>query len=46
VTQVPELTDVDTFDSANRVAELAPGSGFAALMGVYDSGPATVTRLP
>ncbi len=46
VTQVPELTDVDTFDSAKQVAESAPGSGFAALMGVYDSGPATVTRLP
>jgi rSAM/selenodomain-associated transferase 1 len=46
VAQVPELTDVDTIDSARQVVTAAPASRFAALMADYATSPATVTRLP
>jgi rSAM/selenodomain-associated transferase 1 len=46
VTEVPELTDVDTVHSAKQVGASAPGSRFAALMAAYDSCPVTVTSVP
>jgi glycosyltransferase A (GT-A) superfamily protein (DUF2064 family) len=46
VTEVPELTDVDTIHSAKQVGASAPGSRFAALMAAYDSCPVTVTSVP
>jgi rSAM/selenodomain-associated transferase 1 len=46
VTHVPELTDVDTITSARQVAKTAPATRFAEMMGVYDSCPVTVTRVP
>jgi uncharacterized protein len=47
VSYAPELTDVDTIDSAREVAATAPESLFAATFrSVQATGPATVTRLP
>jgi len=50
VSLLPELTDVDTIDSAKRVVASAPGSRFSAAFDLLTrgqaSGPVTVTSVP